>query len=278
MSYEDRIRENRSRMSKSFARLAEYILDSYIEVAMMTATELAHQVDVDAATVVRFAQMLGYSGFPELHREVKNRVRLELLVRPKDEVELNSVAGVVEAALGRLTKALEQTSLLLDTDTVEQLVGRIGEARRVVLLPESLGQAAAYNLAALLEQGGFLVTTAQQSITDMARVVSTAQQDDILIAIDVAGEAPYIARTLSEARARGVGTAAIAGAASLESVQAAEIALAAQSQPDIGTGIVVVDAVVYILAEALRWQYPERFRDTGAVIEDIFVRIQVGER
>ena len=71
VSYEKRIREARPRMSKSFARLAEFILDSYVQSALMTATELAHQVDVDAATVVRFAQMLEYRGFPELQREIK---------------------------------------------------------------------------------------------------------------------------------------------------------------------------------------------------------------
>ena len=69
-------------MSKSFSRLANFILDSHIQAALMTATELAHQVDVDAATVVRFAQRLGYSGFPDLQDEIKARVKQDLLIRP----------------------------------------------------------------------------------------------------------------------------------------------------------------------------------------------------
>ena len=83
MSYENRIRENRQKMSKSFARLADYLLDHYVQAALMTATELAHQVDVDAATVVRFAQRLGYGGFPELQNEIKDKVKRDLLVRPE---------------------------------------------------------------------------------------------------------------------------------------------------------------------------------------------------
>ena len=78
MSYEERIRQDRSNMSKSFAKLADFLLDSYIESAFMTASELAHELDLDAATVVRFAQTLGYTGFPELQREIRQRVLRDL--------------------------------------------------------------------------------------------------------------------------------------------------------------------------------------------------------
>ena len=67
-TYEERIRHERPEMSKSFARLADFLLDSYVEAAFMTASELAHSLNLDAATVVRFSQHLGYTGFPKLQR------------------------------------------------------------------------------------------------------------------------------------------------------------------------------------------------------------------
>jgi DNA-binding MurR/RpiR family transcriptional regulator len=82
MSYQDRIRQERSNMSKSFAKLADYLLDSYVEAAFMTASELAHALNLDAATVVRFSQHLGYAGFPKLQREIRARVKEDLLIRP----------------------------------------------------------------------------------------------------------------------------------------------------------------------------------------------------
>lgn len=276
MSYEKRIREARPRMSKSFARLAEFILDSYIQSALMTATELAHQVDVDAATVVRFAQMLEYSGFPELQREIKERVKHDLLIRPQEAEELDSISGVVDSTLRHLREAVEQARMLLDADVVEELVERIGAARRIIIMPESLGQAAAYTLVNLLEQGGFMVAVAHYGVTDLARTVSTATKEDLLVAIDVAGETPYIARALREANMLGIPTAAIAGAASLESAGVADLVLAGQNQPDIGTGIVVADAIVYTLAEALRWYYQDRFQGADEAIGALFDRIKVG--
>ncbi|MCH7480707.1 MAG: hypothetical protein IIC79_04860, partial [Chloroflexi bacterium] len=105
---------------------------------------------------------------------------------------------------------------------------------------------------------------------------SAATEDDLLVAIDVTGETPFIARALREASRRGIPTAAIAGAASLESAGVADLVLAGQNQPDIGTGIVVADAIVYTLAEALRWQYAERFQGADEAIGALFERIKVG--
>ncbi|MEJ2304957.1 MAG: hypothetical protein P8Y14_25835, partial [Anaerolineales bacterium] len=143
MTYEDRIRNERPNMSKSFARLADFLLDSYVRSAFMTASELAHELDLDAATVVRFAQHLGYKGFPQLQREIRERVMGDLLVKPEQAKVAESVPGVVANAMSELSFALEQTRISLDTDAVAQLVEKIGAARRIVILAENPAQAAA---------------------------------------------------------------------------------------------------------------------------------------
>ena len=73
----------------------------------MTATELAHQVDVDAATVVRFAQRLGYGGFPDLQNEIKEKVKQDLLIRPEKATDPNSLSGVVTGTVSRMSAAIE---------------------------------------------------------------------------------------------------------------------------------------------------------------------------
>ena len=89
MTYEERIRGERPDMSKSFAKLADFLLDSYVEAAFMTASELAHALNLDAATVVRFSQHLGYDGFPKLQREIRQRVKDDLLIRDAVNHELH---------------------------------------------------------------------------------------------------------------------------------------------------------------------------------------------
>jgi len=55
--------------------LADFLTEETVDTAFFTATELARQVGVDPATVVRFSQELGYSGYRELSREIKAYVR-----------------------------------------------------------------------------------------------------------------------------------------------------------------------------------------------------------
>jgi DNA-binding MurR/RpiR family transcriptional regulator len=274
MIYEDRIRRERQNMSKSFAKLADFLLDSYVEAAFMTASELAHTLNLDAATVVRFSQFLGYSGFPELQREIRSRVKGDLLIRPKQAEVAESAPGIVAQALHDLVLALEQTRITLDTDALERLVERMGEVRRIVVLAEGPAQPTAYSLVHYLEQGGFPVYIARSGIADLARTVNTATSQDLLLAMEVAGQAPYIARALGEAREKGIPTAAIVGTASLASARAADVVLAAQAHPSLGVGIVSIEAIVYALAQVLRWRYGDHFAGTEQAISELSARIQ----
>lgn len=274
MTYEERIRQERNNMSKSFARLADFLLDSYVQSAFMTASELAHELDLDAATVVRFAQTLGYAGFPDLQREIRQRVLADLLVRPKQARVDESIPGVVTHAMRDLVEAIEQSRLTLDTDQVAKLVDMIGAARRIVILAENPAQAAAYNLVHFLEQGGFPIYIARPGVADLARTVHTATHRDLLIALEITGQAPYISRALTAARRKGLATAAILGAASLASGRAAQVVLAARANPSLGVGIISVEAIIYAICQALRWRFAERFAGAEQAIAELSDQIQ----
>lgn len=269
LTYEERIRNERPGMSKSFAKLADFLLDSYIEASFMTASELAHALNLDAATVVRFSQHLGYKGYPELLREIRDKVRRDLLIRPQQAKVPGSIPGVVNLAIQRLIEELEQTRISLDTDAVEKLVQEIGQARRIIVVVEPPGQPAAYNLAFFLEQGGFPIYIARPGIADLARTIHTAAPQDLLLAIDVAGQSPYIAHALSEARARGIHTAAIVAVASLASARSADVVLAALERPSTSTGMVLTHVMIHVLVEALLWVYAERFAGAEQAIAEI---------
>lgn len=262
MSYEDRIRQKRAGMSKSFAKLADYLLDAYVEAAFMTATELAHALKLDAATVVRFSQHLGYDGFPGLQEDIRNRVRADLLTRPVQAENPDSVPGIVADSMQQLAIAIDQTRISLETEQVSQLVEQIGRARRIIILAEGPAQAAAYNLVHLLEPGGFRVYIARQGVTDLAQTVYTATPQDLLIAVEVTGELPYMARAIEAAAERDIPTGAIVGAPAHDSAQVAQIVLAARAHPSLEVRMVTVNAVVYVLAQAVRWRFSDRF--TGA--------------
>jgi DNA-binding MurR/RpiR family transcriptional regulator len=261
-------------MSKSFAKLADFLLDSYVEASFMTASELAHALNLDAATVVRFSQHLGYKGFPQLQREIRQRVKTDLLIRPQQAAVPDSIAGVISAAMQELFRDLDQTRISLDSASVARLVDKIDQVRRIVILAEAPAQPAAYNLVYFLEQGGFQTTIARAGVADLAQTVHTATSQDLLLAVDVAGQNPYIARALKEAQAKGVPTAALVGSASLASARYADVVLEAQARHSVGIGMVVIIALIYALAEALRWRFADRFAGAEQAITDLSRRIQ----
>jgi DNA-binding MurR/RpiR family transcriptional regulator len=274
MSYQERIRQARPNMSKSFAKLADFLLDSYIEASFMTATELAHELSLDAATVVRFSQHLGYSGFPELLREIREHVKVDLMVRPVEAKEPESIPGVVARAMDELSETLKRTQMSLDTDSMTKLVNHIGEARRIVVLAEGPAQPAAYNLVYFLEQANFPVHIARPGLAGIARTIHTATQHDLLIALDVANEAPYIAPALREARAKNIKTAAIVGSPSLASSRSADIILAARATSNIGVEIVSIEAIIFALVQALQWHYADRYAGAEQAIEELSALFQ----
>lgn len=274
MTYEELIRRERANMSKSFAKLADFLLDSYVEASFMTASELAHALNLDAATVVRFSQNLGYPGFPQLQREIRQKVKGDLLIRPHEAKRPNTLAGVASAAMQDLITDLEQTRISLDTAALEQIVELLGQARRTTVLADAPSQPAAYNLVYFLEHGGFPIYIARPGVVDLARTLHTATAQDLILAINIGGQSPNIANTLQAARARSIPTAAIVAAASLTCARHADVVLAAQAHLTIGSGTVVVGALIYILTEVLAWRYAERFSGAEQSIAELSAQIR----
>jgi len=274
MNYDERIRRERGSMSKSFARLADFLLDSYIEAAFMTASELAHALDLDAATVVRFSQFLGYEGFPKLQSEIRDRVKADLL-RGSGEAEIpESTPAIAQTAMKELSLALEHTRISLDTNSLDKLVEKMGQARRIIILAEGPAQPDAYSLVQYLEQGGFPVYTARAGVVDLARTINTANSNDLVIAMEVVGQSQYITRALCEAKNKGIPTATIIGAASLPSARCSDIVIAAQANISPGIGIVSIEAIIYTLAQVLRQRFSERYEGTENAISQLSSRIR----
>lgn len=274
MPFENQIRRERSTMSKSFARLADFLVDSYTEASFMTASELAHVLNLDAATVVRFAQSLGYTGFPQLQREIRQKVKNDLLIRPREAGISQSMPAIVDSALRDLAKDLEQTRITFDTLSLEELVEQIGRSRRILLVADPPAQPAADSLAHFLQQAGFLVGGASPQVADLAQMLFSASTEDLLLALEVQGKTPSIVNALTDAQARGIPTAALVSAASLPAARPAKIVLAAHTHPSDAAAAFLVQTLVYVLVQALSNKYAQRITEAEQAARHLTVWLQ----
>ncbi len=266
MSYKNRIRERRESMSKSFARLADFILDSYVDAAFLTASDLAKLLRLDPATVVRFAQHLGYRGYPELLEDIRLQVKSDLALEKTRGEGAGSASDATAGALDEVREAIDQLKVSLDMAAVVELAERIGRAVRILVIAEGPARPSAYNLVYALEQGNFPVTQISPGLTGLAQILYNATDQDLWISIDFSGEAPYLAPALREARARGVTTAAIAGAPSLSSTFAADLVLAGRGYDTQALQIMVIEGMIYTLVKTLQAHYPERYQGVQKAI------------
>src|SRR6188508_3355113 len=69
------ITERFEEFSRSQKDVARYIVDHLDEAAFQTAEELARRASTSSSTVVRFAQALGFEGFPELQAAARDEYR-----------------------------------------------------------------------------------------------------------------------------------------------------------------------------------------------------------
>jgi len=58
--------------SSTQAKVARFILENPREAPFMTASQMAESVDTSESSVIRFASILGYSGYPELKEAMKS--------------------------------------------------------------------------------------------------------------------------------------------------------------------------------------------------------------
>ncbi|MGH2582925.1 MAG: MurR/RpiR family transcriptional regulator [Anaerolineales bacterium] len=272
-TYAERIREARPELSKSFQRLADYILDSYVQAALMTAQELAHQVDVDSATVVRFAQAIGYSGFPALQDEIKARVVQDLLIRPKEIVEPESLSALTDLTLKELGEAIERTRRLMDTAPLEALLTALGKSKRVFLLADAHGQFIVPELLRHFQNVGILPILLNAEEGAMARSLALAVQTDLLLVIDLNGQTPLVPAALGQAKTSGVPAAAIVGSASFEAARRTNIVLEVQSQEQTEGAAVVLSALIHTIGTTLRWRYAEKFKENQKQADKVLKRL-----
>lgn len=110
------INEKLSSFSKGHKLIANYMISHYDKAAFMTAQKLGKTVGVSESTVVRFATMLGYDGYPALQKALQEMMRSRLTAVQRIEVTSDQMSGedVLERVLSqdieRIRRTLEETS------------------------------------------------------------------------------------------------------------------------------------------------------------------------
>ncbi len=108
-----RLEDHYSDLTKSEQRIASYLLSHHDEAAFLPAAELAERLDVSQATIIRFAQAIGYESFPALRRCLQEIFRARVTPASRLQRKLSDLktgeghvlSQVIEMELQYLTEA-----------------------------------------------------------------------------------------------------------------------------------------------------------------------------
>ena len=129
------IKEKRTKMSKGHKAIASYIIDHYDIAAFITASKLGNTVGVSESTVVRFACVLGYDGYPELQKNLQELIKTRLTNVQRMGLGSNMTEEeLVRWSLRTDIMSLRHVREILDYEMVKNVVDMILGAKHVYIM------------------------------------------------------------------------------------------------------------------------------------------------
>lgn len=130
-----RIRSQK-KLSKGQKRIVEYLEAHYDKAAFLTAAKLGEAAGVSESTVVRFAIVLGYEGYPQFQQSLEEYVRHKLNSIQRIEItsDIMQEGGVLESILMSDAEKIKITMDTIDRRAFEQAVDTLLEAKTIYVV------------------------------------------------------------------------------------------------------------------------------------------------
>ncbi|MCD6291378.1 MAG: MurR/RpiR family transcriptional regulator [Anaerolineae bacterium] len=250
--FQERIRRIYAILPPSHRVIADFLLNAYQEAAFMSGSQLAQHLQVDPATVVRFSQRLGYSGYPELRREMQARVRKEIQARYQPITVEGSAGDLFRKLIHNYQELLGQAIVLDATKSISDIVSHTARSKRVYVLSEGVGLYIGELFAALLRQQGIAAQAVAPDTRSIAEAMHDVGREDMVIGLLADDEYTEMATGIRFARDHGAFTAALVRDGSTALARAAEtVVVCPQAEPADLSHLACTVTLILVIAHML---------------------------
>jgi DNA-binding MurR/RpiR family transcriptional regulator len=266
------------RLSKGQKLIAEYILKHYDKAAFMTAAKLGISVGVSESTVVRFANELGFSGYPKLQKALQELIKNKLTTVQRIELsndfvtEESALKGVLKSDMENIRATLEK----INHKTFEDVVDNIFSAKKIYIIglrsSTALAEFLGFYLNLILDN----VKVVGYGISDIFEQLINITEDDLVIGIGFPRYAVRTIESLSFAQSRGSKVVAITDSLLSPLASKADYTLIAQSNmASFVDSLVAPLSVINALTIAVGLREKEKISSTFLDLEQIWEEYQV---
>lgn len=205
------IQTNFHKLSKGQKIIAQYIMNNYDKAAFMTAAKLGEKVGVSESTVVRFANAIGYVGYPQLQKQLQEMVKTKLTTVQRIEMssdysnEDSVLKNVLKADMENIRSTLEE----LDHRTFETAVKSIIESKSIYIIGLRSSTALAEFLGFYLNLIRDNVHVVTYTIGDIFEQLFRIGPNDLVIGMGFPRYSSRTIRAMEYSKSRGARTIAI---------------------------------------------------------------------
>ena len=203
------VRFTQSQLSGSRRQLIRAILDNHEETFFLSSREMAKRYNVDAATIVRTIQALGYEKFADFAADLRNHFVKQITpytVLKAATQENRSVKDQVLLCLERDTESMSVLRSRIDIDKVVELAKLIHRSRHILVIGVDLAASLSWLLAYGLTPLGFFAEAPVGSTGNLQHKIDLLTSKDLLIAISFGRCLRETTEAVIRAKARGVPT------------------------------------------------------------------------
>lgn len=193
------------RLSKGHRRIAAFLTDHYDRAVFMTAARLGEVAEVSESTVVRFANALGYEGYPQMRSALREIVRHRLTSAQRFSIADDLPPDELpRAVLQNDMNNIKATIDGLDWDVFDEVVRTINQAQSIYIL----GLRSAAPLAAFLAYYLRFIFDNVREVGDMMsdtfETIARIRPEDVLIAVSFPRYSTRTLESMQFAKSRGV--------------------------------------------------------------------------
>lgn len=255
----ERLRRDYESFSPAQQALARYLVDHIAELPLLSAHEVAHAAHCSPATVVRFAQALGYSGYPELQRTVRAAQRPALPPRRAGQLGLFAGREGIENLFAADHLALDDALARLGQEGIAPLAAALAGRSPIVIAGEGHSRPVIALIEERIERAGRpVVVIGGLEPRHLARLKSL-ERNAAVLAVAVGRETAVAEAALHAARTLEIPAVSLVDS-SLSPIARAPVALVVPADERVGgaPGLVAFVAVAQALADAMTPPVPAR--------------------
>jgi len=178
MRFQDALQSRSATLTDADRRIGNVLLSSSLSVSKLTAAQLAAKAAVHESTVVRFAQKLGYDGFPELRAGLAAEYERLAVGESRFDAERDpSLAAVVASQI----ELLSDLPRLVPQASVDAAASRILAAERVLVIGRGLMLPAATFMTRKLLRAGATTMHSYQGAADAVEHAALLRPGDAVL-------------------------------------------------------------------------------------------------